>query len=445
MPSSLYFGLNDMSTLIVNFCSYFAIMGMYDAMYRMFFENEEKEYKRSVCSTTLFFTLFTSTILFLFMLIFKWYIASFFFKSQDYVYLVYISAIATLVSSTNSIVSAPTRMQNKRMIFIITNTISPIVSYSISIPLLLNGHYVIALPLATAISGIIMEIAFWIMNKEWFTFKNIDFTLLKALLSIGVPLLPNFLIYWIFNSSDRLMIARLIGIDASGIYAIGAKLGFASQLIYTAFAGGWQYFAFSTMKEKNQVKSNSQVFEYLGTISFISTLFICVVAKPIYMFVFEQEYHSAFIVSPYLFMAPLLQMLFQIAANQFLVVKKTWPNFIILSSGAIVNIILNFYLIPIMGIEGAAIATLSGYIISDCICVAVLIKKNLMIFSCRFCIITLIMAAMFLLWRTLLLDNIMMSFLLFLFFTILSALFYKKEILHLTKSLNKRFVKDNFT
>ena len=55
MPSSLYFGLNDMSTLIVNFCSYFAIMGMYDAMYRMFFENEEKEYKRSVCSTTLFF------------------------------------------------------------------------------------------------------------------------------------------------------------------------------------------------------------------------------------------------------------------------------------------------------------------------------------------------------------------------------------------------------
>jgi len=30
-------------------------------------------------------------------------------------------------------------------------------------------------------------------------------------------------------------------------------------LIYTAFAGGWQYFAFSTMKEDDQVQSNSNI------------------------------------------------------------------------------------------------------------------------------------------------------------------------------------------
>lgn len=70
------------------------------------------------------------------------------------------------------------------------------------------------------------------------------------------------------------------------------------------------------------------------------------------------KYLSGYIVAPYLFLAPLLQMLFQVACNQFIVVKKTWPNMFILSVGAIVNIIANYFQIPRIGIEGAAIATL---------------------------------------------------------------------------------------
>ena len=49
-------------------------------------------------------------------------------------------------------------------------------------------------------------------------------------------------------------------------------------------------------------------------------------------------------------------MLFQVIGNQFLVVKKTWPSMLILTFGALVNIVLNFWLIPTLGIEGASIA-----------------------------------------------------------------------------------------
>ena len=37
MPSTEYFGLTDLSVTLVSFCSALAIMGMYDAMYRLFF------------------------------------------------------------------------------------------------------------------------------------------------------------------------------------------------------------------------------------------------------------------------------------------------------------------------------------------------------------------------------------------------------------------------
>ena len=240
--------------------------------------------------------------------------------------------------------------------------------------------------------------------------------------------MPNFLIYWVFNSSDKLMITNILGTSATGIYSVGSKLGHASQLIYTAFAGGWQYFAFSTMKEKNQVESNSKIFEYLGIISFICTTFVFALAKPIYELLFTEEYVSGYIVSPYLFFAPLLQMLFQVETNQFLVIKKTWPNIFILSGGAIINIILNFILIPKIGIEGAAIASLVGYIFSVIICSIVLIKMKLMVLRKEFIIASILISIFITVWRIYLVNNAIIAITLSIIIAVIFVLLYLKDI-----------------
>ncbi len=41
MPTTDYYGISDLSNTIVQFASAIAVMGMYDAMYRMFFEKDE--------------------------------------------------------------------------------------------------------------------------------------------------------------------------------------------------------------------------------------------------------------------------------------------------------------------------------------------------------------------------------------------------------------------
>ncbi len=428
MPSTDYFGISDLSNAIVQIGSYLAILGMYDAMYRMFFDSDEDEHRIKVCSTAFVFVLFTSIIVFLIVIVFRGLIAKLFMKEIGYSYVVSLSAVAILVSSSYSILAAPTRMQNKRGIFLITNTISPILSYTIAIPLLLSGHYVTALPFAAVITGLTMGLAFAIMNRKWFLLKTFDFVLLKQMLIFAIPLVPNFLIYWVFNSCDKVMITNLIDLGAEGIYAVGSKLGHASQLIYTAFAGGWQYFAFSTMKEEGQVDSNSKVFEYLGVISFAATAFICAWSYGIYKILFPEMYLSGFIVAPYLFLAPLLQMLFQVAANQFLVIKKTWPNLFILTTGAVFNIGLNFILIPVMGIEGAAIATMIGYILSDVICVLILMKMGLMSISKRFVFSCIMFAAFMISWRVFYKTSILVGTICAFIFTAFMVIFYLKDI-----------------
>ncbi len=428
MPTTDYYGISDMANTVVQFASAIAVMGMYDAMYRLFFEKDEEDYKRTVCSTALLFTFITSIVVFLIMLLLKDVIAQYFLRNRQYTYVIYLSAMATLVGATNSIISAPTRMRNKRKVFLVTNAIGPLLSYSISIPMLLAGHYIIALPLAGVISGITMEVAFGIMNRKWFRPGVFDKKLLRQLLIIAIPLFPNFLIYWLFNSCDKLMITNMIGIGAEGIYSVSSKLGHASQLIYTAFAGGWQYFAFSTMKEDNQVKTNSKIFEYLGVVSFVATCFICAWSRAIFKLLFKPDYLIGYTAAPYLFFAPLLQMLFQVSANQFLVIKKTWPNLLILMSGALLNLLINYILIPILGIEGASIATWMGYVVSDVICVIVLCHMKLMVVSKRFIIAALIMAVFLTLWRFLFSNMVVVGTMAAILITIIMVFLYKGEL-----------------
>lgn len=406
MPDTFYFGLNDISTTVVSFGSAIAVMGMYDAMFRLFFEKDDEEYKKSICSTTLTFTLIMSIIVFGILIVFKTFWAQVFFSDAKYENLLMLSAMSVLIGATNSIVSAPTRMKNQKKIFLITNTLSPIISYSISIPLLVKGFYVIALPLAAVVSALTIEIIFIILNKNWFSIKKVNLAYLKPLLVIAIPLFPNFLVYWVFNSCDRLMISQILGMDYNGIYAIGGKIGQVSQLIYTAFAGGWQFFAFSTMKDSDQVEMTSHIFEYLAAITFVAGAAMCACSKTIFRILFTGNYINGYEVAPYLFIAPLLLMLFQIIVNQFIVVKKTWYNLITLVVGAIVNIVINYILIRKIGIEGAAIGTLFGYVVSIILAAIILVKMNLLKIFHRFYFILSVFLIYFIGWRFSFRENI---------------------------------------
>lgn len=408
-PNTEYMGLNDLSTSFVSFSSALAVCGMYDAMFRCFFDSEKLEAQKKICSTALFFVTGVSFILAGICFIFRKGIAILYFGGERYESLVVVTILGFLLTATNQIISGPTRIQNKRKVFLITNTLSPIISYSIAIPLILNGYYVLSIPIAAIISGLTIEVSFGIINRNFFSIKSFSKERLMDLMKIGIPLMPNFIVYWIYNSADKIMIAQLIGTSYTGIYAVASRIGHISNLIYTAFSGGWLYFAYSTMKDEDQVQLKSDVFEYLGAISFACTAMLMCVANLGFSLLFPTEYLEGYLVAPYLFLAPLLLMLYQVVANQFSIIKKTYLNLFALSLGATVNIILNYMLIKKIGIEGAAIATVSGYVISVVICLLLLSKMKLIFINKRFVIDVSIFIVYFVVWRMFLHNNILLS------------------------------------
>lgn len=437
-PSSEYIGLNDLSTTFIQFAAALSVCGMYDAMFRLFFDNDELDEQRKVCSTAMIFVSVTTISLSVLFAIFRLQIADWYFGGEQYVYLVDVTNVGFLVNATNQIVSAPTRIQNKRKVFLVTNTVSPLISYSVAIPLILNGQYILAMPIATIISGITLETSFGIMNAKFFRLSSFDKRQMKNLLKIGAPLMPNFLVYWIYNSADKVMISHILDTSATGVYSVASRIGHISNLIYTAFAGGWLYFAYSTMNDDDQVQLKSNIFEYLGAISFVATTALMAVSKLGFQILFTEEYYAGYIVAPYLFLAPLLLMLYQVIANQFTIMKKTYMNLLALSVGAFLNVILNWFLIPAVGIEGASVATLTGYIVSILLCLIILRKIKLININPRVYANTLIFAAYFTVWRIIANNNIVISIILGSVVEFSYAYLYKDELVPVINKFRNR-------
>ena len=435
MPNSSYFGLSDLSNTLVTFASAFAIMGMYDATFRVFFDKRDTSLHKEVCSTSLIFVIFTSTIISIILLILGNQITEIFFGSIEFKILLYLAAITVFIGSTNTVLTIPTRVQNKKITFLSVNFLSSVISYSISIFLLIKGYFLIALPVAALCTASTTGISFWLLNKHWFSVKVFNFKLLKQLLKIAVPMMPVFFLYWVLGSCDRVMIVNFLGDEAAGLYAAGAKLSAASQLIYMAFAGGWQYFAFSTMNEENQVKNNSLVFEYLGIISFISTSFVCALSYEIFSVFYPKSYQNGYIVVPYLFLAPLLLMLYQVIGNQFLVIKKTWHSVLIVFTGAVINLLFNYYLIPFLGIEGAGVATLVGYACIVFVCSIVLIKMKLLVIRKKFIVCSGILIFNLIFWRLFFTTNAVFGLLLSTILVIIYVIAYKEDIVKFYRKL----------
>lgn len=99
-----------------------------------------------------------------------------------------------------------------------------------------------------------------------------------------------------------------------------------------------------------------------------------------------------------------------------------------MSVGAIANIAINYFLISVLGIEGASLVTLMGYAVSDVICVIVLCKMNLMVLEKKFIFATLGMGLFFVSWRFLFPSNPVLGLALSVLFCLYCLLLYINEI-----------------
>lgn len=437
------FGKLELYRLMVSFGTPIAVIGMYDSMFRFYFDDSSLEYRKAICSSALLIVLCTGIILFIMGFAGASLLTGFVFGEIESKNLVYVALLVILISAAKNIVAAPTRMQNKRRVYMVMHILVPVTSYAVSIPIIILGFPLTGLVAGSALSILLSLALFWYLNGKWFALKLVQLSKVKELLKFGVPLAPTFFVYWIFKACDRLMIVHMMGQDAVGVYGIGARVAGISALIYMAFSGGWQYFAFSTMKDSDHVLLISRTFQVLALLSFTATLFFIPAIQLVFPFLVGHAYRESSVITPYLFLSPLLLMLSQILGTQLQVIKRPGLSTTIRSACAFLNVGLNFWLIPIMGIEGAAIATVSSYAVMTFLMVILTFKFDLFVLDRRFLAAMLSFALLFALYKNLMWNNLLMAVVLASLWTLAVLWSYHRVVFATLRRIQKKVREHN--
>ncbi|WP_347373762.1 oligosaccharide flippase family protein [Aequorivita sp. Q41] len=212
-------------------------------------------------------------------------------------------------------------------------------------------------------SGVTLLILLPLYIKIGFGFNK---TIWKQMIKYAFPVLIAGIAFSINEAFDRILLKYLLPENSAeievGLYSACYKLGMFMTLFVMAFRLGIEPFFFNHAGHSNAKKTYATITKYF-------TLFGCLIllGVVVYIDIFKQilipnsQYWEALKIVPLILLANLFLGIYHNLSVWYKVTDRTKYGAYISVFAAIITLVLNFVLIPIIGYLGSAIATLAAY------------------------------------------------------------------------------------
>lgn len=257
------------------------------------------------------------------------------------------------------------RASDKMKLIAVSGVINTAVTCLLNIVLLLAVKIGVTGYMIANVSG--MLIADIIMITNGGVLKNLreanfDRKIAKPMILYGLPLVVNSIAWWINNASDRYILSYFCGAAINGIYAVSYKIPTILAMIQNTFYNAWSVSAITEFDEDDKDGFIGNVYSMYSAVCVISSSLIMLLNIFIAKLLYAKEFFQAWKYVPFLLVGTVFSGLGLFIGCIFTAVKQTKDISSTTFTGAIVNTILNFMLIPWIGALGAAIATMIGYL-----------------------------------------------------------------------------------
>jgi len=164
--------------------------------------------------------------------------------------------------------------------------------------------------------------------------------------------------------SDRYYLKHFVDLSEVGIYSLGYKIGMvASVLMVTPFQLAWPTISYSLAKKDNAKEIYARVLTYFLFISSFVALGLTLFSPQVIEKISPANYARAAIVVPFVAFAYVLYGVHFIIVPGLHLKGKTKYYPLIIGLPAIINLFLNYFFVPQLGMLGAAMTTLLCFMI----------------------------------------------------------------------------------
>lgn len=205
----------------------------------------------------------------------------------------------------------------------------------------------------------VVDIVFWIYII--FQGKSFSLKMCKYACALSLPLLIHELSGVLLNSSDRIIINQLCGAKNAALYSIAYTIAMVITVVLSSLNQAWVPWFFDKL-EKNEVPIIRKAVPKYLTVFTLGCIGLMLIGPEMILIFGGEPYAEAVYVIPPVCLAIEVQFIYTLYVNIEFFLKKTTYISIATAGATVINIALNYLMIPRFGYIVAAYTTVAGYL-----------------------------------------------------------------------------------
>lgn len=198
---------------------------------------------------------------------------------------------------------------------------------------------------------------------QYISIEKIDKNIQKEMVNYSKPMIFNAIGWWINNASDRYIVTYFCGASENGIYSVGYKIPSILTSLQNIFNQAWTISAVQNYDDNEKNKYFEKIYSIYNALMILSCSMLIMFAKFIAKILYKNEFYVAWKYTPFLLISVVFGAVSGVIGGIFAAEKDTKIISSTTMLGAIINTVLNVYLVMIYGPIGAAVSTMISFFI----------------------------------------------------------------------------------
>ncbi len=336
--------------------------GISSALFRYYYYSEDLEQRKSVVSTGFWLLISISVFLMILVIPLRSWIAHQLLENREYGGFVLLTFMTSFCFNIIAYRMYLNRVRRKPISFLVIQLTLSFIRIGLNILFvvilkynfrgILWGNFT-----ANASVALIMVI---ILLPEIIR-NTVSRFYLKKMLIFSAPILAANIIFYFQNSFDRVLITRFLDFTQNGLYSFGSKIG---SIVFfgfiTPFKIAWPPYVMSISREKDNRTTYANILLVYAGASLVLSTTLVLFSKELVGLLGHGKYDLASTVILFIVYGNFFRGLYYTISIGIDLAEKTHLTIFTQIVGTVTSLLLNFILIPRIGIQGAGIAFLSS-------------------------------------------------------------------------------------